>query len=188
MYQDSWSRFRDQIYQKLGKDTSSVPQGFEIVPKCRASERHEIIFADAKKRCGRNLTDAKSRVASVPQGCEVLATQRGLKSLRLEKTLERIKFNMMSTSDDVARASVDQRQRRAVEKVDWVKIYFYETVWWTCSWERSDRGPRCDVLCEKNCSRRTRRGLRVSRRDAKCWRRGCRRETWCWRKFRSEVQ
>ena len=117
-YQDSSSRFRSQIYQELGKSTSSVPQGFEIVPKCWASERHEIIFADAKKRCGRNLTDAKSRVASVPQGCEVLATQRGLKSLRLEKTLERIKFNMMSTSDDVARASVEQRQRRAVKKVD----------------------------------------------------------------------
>ena len=81
-----------RFIKKLGKDTSSGPQGCEIVPKCRASERHEIIFADAKKRRGGNLTDAESRVASVPQGCEVLATQRGLKSLRLEKTLERIKF------------------------------------------------------------------------------------------------
>ena len=41
------SRNQDQII-KPGKDTSSVPQGCEIVPKCRASERHEIIFADAK--------------------------------------------------------------------------------------------------------------------------------------------
>ena len=81
-----------------------------------------------KDRCGRNFTDAKSRVAS-EHNDRVLATQHGFANLRSEKIWERIKFKTVIASDDAHERVLKSVSAEPYNFVEWVKIYFYEMVW-----------------------------------------------------------